>query len=311
MGSDSEFPHARRSSPRELWENESTGFTPWLEKNIDRLNDELGTSFSVLEREKGTPTGFSIDLVIEDEDERQKGVIEGQLTQSDHTHLGQLLTYVTAFEANTAVWIVRDPRYEHKKTIEWLNESTEKSFYLVTIEAVEVEEVLAPLFTVVSEPSPAAKEIGEEKREASERKLKQEEFWEDLLDTSNADFPLFEAISPKQQGWIGKSAGIGGVAHNYLIRNDWGAVELYIDTGARSRNKEIFDDLQQNREEIESKFGGELEWRRLDNKRASRIRSPLTETGLVDEDSWDETQSEMVDIMQRFHQSFEEYIEPD
>ena len=246
-----------------------------------------------------------LTAVIEDEDERQKGIIEGQLTQSDHTHLGQLLTYATAFEANIAVWIVQDPRYEHKKTIEWLNESTEKSFYLVTIEAVEVEGVLAPLFTAVSEPSPAVKEIGEEKREASERELKQVEFWEELLDSSNAEFSLFEAISPKQQGWVGKSAGISGVAYNYLIRNDWGAVELYIDAGIRSRNKEIFDGLHQSKDEIEAEFGGELDWRRLDNKRASRIRSPLTEAGLIDEDSWDETQSEMVDMMQRFYQSIE------
>ena len=308
MAQGPEFPRVRRRPPRDLWKSESTKFTPWLEENIDYLNEELGTSFSVIDREKSTPTGFSIDLVVEDEDERQKGVIEGQLTQSDHTHLGQLLTYATAFDANIAVWIVREPRYEHKKTIEWLNESTEKSFYLVTIEAIEVEGSVAPLFTAVSEPSPAAKEIGEEKREPSERDILQERFWEELLEESDAEFSLFHSISPKQQHWIGKGAGIGGVVYNYIITNDYGAAELYIDTKSRDKNKEIFDQLIEDRDEIEAEFGDELEWRRLDDKKASRIRARLTDAGLTDEDAWTDIQTTMVEGMQRFYHTFENRI---
>ena len=297
-----------RKSPRELWDSESSDFTPWLAEHIEYLNDELGTSFSVLEREKATPTGFSIDLVVEDEDERTKGIIEAQLTESDHKHLGQVLTYATAFEAEVAVWIVREPRYEHKKTIEWLNESTEKSFYLVSIEAIEVDGTVAPLFTSVSEPSPAAKEIGDEKREPSEREIELEEFWEGLLAKSDAAFQLFQAISPKRQGWIGKSAGTGGVSYNYLIRNDYGGIELYIDTNSREDNKELFDRLVAKKVEIEDEFGGELEWRRLDDKRASRIRAEVVNAGLTEKDEWDRIQEEMVDAMQRFYQTFDRRI---
>lgn len=285
---------AVRKPPRTLWSHESTGFTPWLEENIDYLNEVLETSFSVIEREKSTPTGFSIDLVVEEDDNRQKGIIECQLEESDHDHLGKVLTYTTAFEAEMAVWIVREPRYEHKKTIEWLNESTEKSFYLVTIEAIEINGSTAPLFTPVSMPSPAAKEIGEGKREPSERELLQEEFWEQLLEKSNAESSLFSTISPKQQGWIGKGAGIGGVAYTYVIRNDWARVELYIDTGSRERNKEIFDALHAQKDEIETEFGEEIGWNRLDDKRASRIQKRVAELGLLDEEEWESIQTEMI-----------------
>lgn len=300
---------ATRKSPRELWSKESTEFTPWLEENIDYLNDALETSFSIVEREKSTPTGFSIDLVVEEEEEREKGIIECQLTESDHDDLGKVLTYTTAFEAEIAVWIVREPRYEHKKTIEWLNESTEKDFYLVTIEAIEIEGATAPLFTPLSTPSPAAKEIGDEKREPSEREFKQEEFWTQLLEKSDEEFSLFHMISPKQQGWVGKGAGIGGVAYTYLIRNSWAGVELHIDTGAKTENKGIFDELYSQRTEIERDFGDELDWQRLDKKQASRIRKRVFDAGLLDEDEWDKTQDQMVDAMMRLEQALDERLE--
>ena len=88
---------AIRRTPSVIWSKELE-FTSWLDENIDVLNDTLGTTFTVLEREKRTPTGFAIDLVVEDEDERKDGIIECQFGSSDHDHLGKLLTYVTAFD---------------------------------------------------------------------------------------------------------------------------------------------------------------------------------------------------------------------
>ncbi|NKE37468.1 DUF4268 domain-containing protein [Natronococcus sp. JC468] len=299
---------AHRTSPDQIWENELE-FTAWLDENIDVLNEELGTSFTVLEREKHTPTGFSIDLVVEDEDERTEGVIECQLGESDHDHLGKLLTYLTAFDSDIAVWIVRTPRYEHKRAVEWLNESSEKEFYIVTIEGIEVSGSTAPLFTQVVGPSPVAREIGEEKRELSERDMMQERFWEQLLEKSNKEFPLFRSISPKHQAWNGKGAGIGGVAYNYYIANNWARVELYIDTASKERNEEIYESLLENRSEIEAEFGGELTWERLDGKRACRIKKRVSDKGLTDEEQWDVTQERMIDAMIRLYNSIKPYVE--
>ncbi len=302
-----EIERAHRRSPDQIWDNE-LAFTAWLDENIDVLNEAIGTSFTVLEREKRTPTGFSIDLVVEDEDERTEGVIECQLGQSDHDHLGKLLTYLTAFESDLAVWIVETPRYEHEKAVEWLNETSEKAFYIVTVEGIEVSGSIAPLFTPVAVPSPVAREIGEEKREPSERNLLQEQFWEQLLEKSNEKFPLFRSISPKQQAWNGKSAGISGVAYNYYIANDWARVELYIDTTSKEQNIEIFETLLEHREEIEDDFGEELTWERLEDKRACRIKRRVSDHGLTDEDEWDVTQEKLVDAMSRLYNALEDHI---
>lgn len=294
---------AHRTSPERIWDSELE-FTQWLDEHIDVLNETLGTAFTVLEREKRTPTGFSIDLVVEDEDDRTEGVIECQMGQSDHDHLGKLLTYLTAFESDFAVWIVRKPRYEHEKAVDWLNENSDKAFYVVTVEGIEVAGEIAPLFTPVAVPTPVAREIGEEKREPSERDLQLERFWEQLLEKSNEEFPLFRSISPKQQGWVGKGAGIGGVAYNYWIANDWARVELYIDTKSKEENLEIFDALFEQRDLIEDNFGEELTWERLEEKRACRIKKRVAEQGLTDEDYWNETQEKLIDTMRRFHDAF-------
>ena len=46
---------------------------------------------------------------------------------------------------------------------------------------------------------------------------------------------------------------------------------MYIDTGDADENKAFFDLLHDDREAIVSQYGQELEWERLDDKRACRI----------------------------------------
>lgn len=48
-------------------------------------------------------------------------------------------------------------------------------------------------------------------------------------------------------------------------------VELYIDSGDKETNKNLFDALLSQKDEIEQEIGHELTWQRLDNRRASRV----------------------------------------
>lgn len=48
-------------------------------------------------------------------------------------------------------------------------------------------------------------------------------------------------------------------------------MELYIDTGDREANKQLFDRPHEDREGIERELGVPLRWERLDNARASRV----------------------------------------
>jgi hypothetical protein len=86
-------------------------------------------------------------------------------------------------------------------------------------------------------------------------------------------------------------------------------VEIYIDCGEATENKRAFDALRKQTESIEDEFGGELEWQRLDDRRACRIRHRIRGHGLLDRDHWANLQDEMCDAMTRLHKALQPKIE--
>jgi hypothetical protein len=73
-------------------------------------------------------------------------------------------------------------------------------------------------------------------------------------------------------------------------------------------NKNIFKQLYENKDEIESKFGEPLEWQILEGKRACRIRKQVKIGGYRNEEKWPEIHEKMVDSMIRLEASTKQYI---
>lgn len=294
---------------REVWKNEALDFTPWLQDNIDILNEQLDLSLSSAEREKPAG-GFNVDLVAED-DVGDVIIIENQLEKSNHEHLGKLVTYLTALDAKAAIWIVSDPRPEHIAAISWLNESSSASFYLVKVEAIKIgDSPPAPLLTLIVGPTEEGRVLGNKKKELAERDSIRRRFWEQLLDRAKSKTKLHAAKSPSHRGWVGTSAGKSGLSFIYVIGLEKARVELYIDRGkdAENENKRIFDKLFASKKEIEAAFKEPLEWQRLEGKRACRILKQIDIGGLRDEDKWPQIQDAMIDAMVRLEQALKPHI---
>lgn len=258
---------------REVWEHEAYDFTQWLQDNIEVLNDALGLTLVNVDREQAAGA-FSIDLVAEDEGGGTV-IIENQLEKSNHDHLGKLITYLSAMGAKAAVWIVSEPRPEHVAAIAWLNESNSAQFYMVKVEAVRIgASQPAALFTKIVGPSEESKSIGQTKKDIAERHGIRNRWWTQLIQVSKNYNKLHVHITPSDYSWIGTSSGVRGLQLNYVVTQDDGAVELYIDRGkdAEAENESIFDQLFAHKDEIEQAFGGPLSWQRLEGKRACRIR---------------------------------------
>jgi len=294
-------------SIRDVFRDEARHFTTWLEQNLEALADRLGLQLSVVQREKAVGD-FNVDLLCEDGDGRPV-IIENQLEKTDHDHLGKLLTYLVNLEASSAIWVTPEPRPEHQKVIDWLNENTgaDLTFYLVRVEAARISDSPpAPLFTVLAGPNEQGKEVGEKKKEWADRHYKRMEFWKGLLEKGKKQVPPFASISPSTANWIAAGAGKRGVSFTYNIFMDGAAVDLYIDhdqeTGAK--NKAIFDALLNQKDAIEREVGASLEWQRLDAKRASRIRLPINDSGgLAKPESWSSLQDRMVEAMVPFERT--------
>jgi hypothetical protein len=88
-----------------------------------------------------------------------------------------------------------------------------------------------------------------------------------------------------------------------------GGAELYIDRGNAEENKAIFDRLIQHREDVEKAFGEPLDWQRLEDKRACRIKKETTLGGYRNpEDDWQQIISWMVGSMIRLEAALGTYM---
>lgn len=294
---------------REVWKHEALDFTRWLEENMDVLSEKIGIVLLNVDRERNAGA-FNVDLVAEDENGNPV-IIENQLGKSDHDHLGKIITYLTAIEAKTAIWIVSEPRPEHISAISWLNGSSAASFYLLKVQAIQIDDSKpAPLLTLIVGPSDESRQIGERKKEMAERYNIRERFWSQLLAYSKTQTKLHSTISPSRHNWIGTGAGLSGLAYNYSITQHEANIELYIDKGKEmdEQNLQIFRQLMEHREEIEKKFGDSLEWQELENKRACRIRKTINGGYRDSESEWPEIHQEMVNTMIRLEKAFVPYI---
>lgn len=125
-------------------------------------------------------------------------------------------------------------------------------------------------------------------------------FWEGVIAVARERRTRHANIKPGPYHWLGASSGVRGLGFNYVVVQEHGVTELYIDCGDAGENKKIFDTLLANQELIEQAFGGSLEWERLDAKRACRLKNVVTLGGYRSpEQEWPAIQSAMVDSMTR------------
>src|SRR6267143_4897369 len=108
---------------REAWTSESSGFTPWLahEENLKLLGEAIGMELELESQEKEVGP-FRADILCKDTANDNWVLIENQLDRTDHSHLGQLITYAAGLNAVTIVWIAERFTEEHRAAMDWLNE---------------------------------------------------------------------------------------------------------------------------------------------------------------------------------------------
>jgi len=295
---------------REIWKREDSDFSAWLAKNIDYLSEVLGFDITInaVEEHAGP---YKVDIYGEDEG-GNKVIIENQLEKTDHTHLGQLLTYLVNLEAKKAIWVSAAPVQEHQYVVEWLNEITpdDVSFYLIRVEGLRMrgEETVAPLFTIVEGPTAERKQIGGEKKEYAERHLVRKAFWQQLINALNEKSNLAQNVNPSTDQWIGLALGLSGVSLNLVATRDYARVEVLINRGDKEKNKRTFDALLQEKVALEKAFGAPLVWERVDEKVTSRVKCELRGVSIFNKDDWPKMDEFLVDSTMRMHTAFKEIV---
>ena len=124
---------------RAEWSHEARNFTPFLLQNSNLLSDVVGMPIQLEERE--VPVGpFFADLMGIVRPLNWRVIIENQLNQTDHDHLGKLITYAADKDAKVNIWVSPKIRIEHRRALEWLNNNmTNKYFFGIEIELFQIE----------------------------------------------------------------------------------------------------------------------------------------------------------------------------
>ena len=154
-----------------------------------------------------------------------------------------------------------------------------------------------------SEPEPTG-DASDPERHRMRRK-----FWSGLLPRAAAKTPLHANISPGKIAWVGAGCGVRGLTFNYVIRQQDGTVELWINRGAKETNKDLFDWLNKRKGEIEHAFGGELSWQRLNEKQSCRIAYNTVGGWKSDESKWPDIQEAMIAAMIRLEKALRPQID--
>ena len=265
---------------REVWPNEAKDFTPWLAENISKLGEALGLELELQSKE--APVGsYSLDLLAHDLESDRPVIIENQLEATNHTHLGQLLTYASGYDAHVAVWIAKEFRDEHRQALDWLNQRSDENteFFGVVIEAWKIDNSRpAPYFKLVATPNDWRKGKVTSKQEGalSERQEAYRVFFQELIDRLTEKPQFTGAAGAAGKAWPRpRFSFLSGLPYLYyeakFTHEDKASVGLYIASRDKDRNEILFDKLRENREAIESELQESIEWNRMEDSKACRI----------------------------------------
>jgi hypothetical protein len=277
-----------RSVPiRDVWEREDRDFTPWLLNNGDRLSEALGIDVELRAAEHAVGT-FSLDLLGRIPGSDEVLIVENQLEESDHKHLGQLLTYAGGTEAHNIVWIATRFREEHRSAVDWLNENTNEGvrFFAVEISAVQIgDSPPAPLFNVVAKPNDWGKAFKASAAASgmSERDAAYRDFWEQYLAKVRELHPDWTKSKGNNPfSWIGFSSGVPNIELLSMFYKSGLSCEIY----TKDQSHEIFHTLLNVRDDFEREFGGALEWDEVEERKSCKITTQMPGTSITSSAEW-------------------------
>jgi len=278
---------------REAWKHEAIDFTPWLAEadNLTMLADALGLGDLELVGIEHPVGEFKLDILCTDG--AGPVIIENQLAKTDHTHLGQIITYAAGIGAKTVIWIAESFRPEHVAALEFLNQNTTEglNFFGVEVELWRIgDSPLAPNFEVVVKPNEWAKVGREQARVATtttpakQRHLK---LWTALIEKLAVKAPGIRPQKPQPQHWLNNSIGRAGFALNPTAshRDNRLGVEVYI---SHPESKRLYQALLAQKSQIEQQLGFDLDWQELPGALSCRIASWRQSSPIEDESQWGE-----------------------
>jgi hypothetical protein len=306
-----EFGELKSVDLRLAWENEAINFTTWLSKdeNLKKLGSRIGIELEPHSTEERIGP-FRADVVCKDTASGDYVLIENQLEKTDHTHLGQILTYTAGLDAVTIVWIAKRFTDEHLAALEWLNEVTkpEINFFGIEVELLQVDNSRPAVnFKIVCRPNDWTKSTEIARRDLTDTQKFHLEFFGQLRERILDRETDLQPQAPQPQCWT--NFGIGrtnfSMAATTNIQQHWAKVELNIYGDERLA---FFKLLRANKDIIHKELGFELEWEAREDFKTSTLRVFLRNVDIKDKSLWPKIHGWMIECLEAFRRVFYDRI---
>jgi hypothetical protein len=302
----------QRVDLRDVWSSESSHFTPWLaqKENLALLGDAIGLDLDLDATEKNVGP-FRADIVCRDTINSNMVIIENQLERTDHSHLGQLLTYAAGLDAVTIVWVAERFTDEHRAALDWLNEVTEPTINLFGLE-IELWRIgtspIAPKFNVVSQPNDWTKTLSVSRQqldngELSEIRVIQIEYWTALKDYLEEQHSFIKAQKPFPQHWTSFAVGRSNFHIDAFINQRERYIGLMLVISGPDA-KTYYKLLLQDKAKIEAELGEVLTWRELPNRKQSDTCLYKRDVEVTGRETWPEQHAWLHQKLEAFHRCF-------
>lgn len=296
---------------RTVWPHEQYDFSKWLaeEENIRELGDTLNLSLTDVETEKFVGN-YRCDILCKDELTGKMVLIENQLEPTNHDHLGKIITYASGLDAAVVVWIVSSARDEHASAIEWLNKHTddEISFFLLEVHAYKIgDSDPAPQFNIIEQPNDFVKTVKTvaNNNELNESQKQRLEFWTQFNDVVESKGKPFNKRKATIDHWYNVAIGSSeaNISIDLVNKEHKIRVSLWIND-----NKDLYDSLLLRKDEIEQLLGFDLEWNRLDNKKASYICTYIKGLDFKKQDNYPQLMEQIIDLVLKMRKVFPQFM---
>ena len=297
---------------REVWPSECNSFTPWLAKedNLKLLGEIIGIDLELEAQEKEVGL-FRADILCKDTINGNWVLIENQIERTDHSHLGQLLTYAAGLQAVTIVWISREFTEEHRATLDWLNEITDERFNFFGLE-IELWKIadspIAPKFNIVCKPNDWSKTVHEGARalaaeEVSDTKRLELDYWTAFRKYMQDSQSFIRSQKPLAQHWASHAIGRSNfnlVATINTREKCIGTSVVLMGTEAKRR----FQALLREKDSFQPQIQEPLEWKERPGRKESHISLRLSNTDPVDRGDWPRQHQWLREHLEALHRAF-------
>ena len=294
---------------KRIWIHEAHEFTPWLAENLPLLGQALGMELELVQQEAGVGR-YNVDILADDAESGAAVVIENQLEWTNHSHLGQILTYAGWHDARILIWIAPHFYEEHCAALDWLNRWTSEKIEVFGVElhTTEKDDSEANLeFVPVVFPESWTRSDGTKPIPVKLQSVQLRKFFQPLVDVL------------REKGFTNKKtaaavryhpfpSGVPDIAYYASIEND-GRAWVYIPGGAV--NNPILDALRDDKcqQKIENELNISSETRMSWLVPGSGSLGVYRNGSLNDDEKHDEIRKWMFDYLLKFNEVFNPRIE--